>query len=369
MTSIRCSSLPLVSACAAASIPPAVRIEPPRGPADLGSAFHDCMAAVVSGQPYDLDTIANLWHVDPEQLRPMVGWARARWADTFAEMFPAASVEVPMSYCDDDLTLTGHSDIGSVLPSEIRVGDWKTGWLDVDPIDQLRGYAFLSLMAHSELPDIDSVYVLKIDVRHQYAEPRRFHRAELLDWWTWLKSHAKETTLYRPGPHCGRCPRALECPAHATALRHLSQSLVTATPTDSLRGASPDDLAQTVLLARMFEKRIEAFLKSAKAHVEAHGGQFGPLFLRDENRPWIDVARAWDVLTDALGQDTLRDLLSDSKGDLLDAFAANAPPRGKGAAKQALIARLEEAGALVRNTIQKLEVRNVRSHASGQIAE
>ena len=35
---IRCSSLPLITACPAAAIAPTVRIEPPRGPADMGTA-------------------------------------------------------------------------------------------------------------------------------------------------------------------------------------------------------------------------------------------------------------------------------------------------------------------------------------------
>src|SRR4051812_15258545 len=106
MTTIRCSSLPRLVACAAAGVKPDVRIEGDREPASLGTAFHTVMAATCRGESADVDQVAAENNVEARDLWPLVGWARTAWRDRLAAYFEGPTVEAQLETSFDGLTLT-----------------------------------------------------------------------------------------------------------------------------------------------------------------------------------------------------------------------------------------------------------------------
>jgi hypothetical protein len=358
---IRCSSLPRLAACAAAIDPPEIRIESDRGPADLGTAFHEILASHVSGSTTSL-TVDNLQDVaarhcvEVEDLAPLVFWAAKAWSERLAIHFPNPIVERHVRAEDPDagVALDGHPDVLSydVRSREVRVLDWKSGRGDDDHRQQLRGYGMLGLI---HFPDAIQVRVSILRVRRQKIETETHTRESLNLWWAWLAEQMKDRDTYRPGPHCTFCPRAFTCEARTTALAQASKVLLSDTTLD-LSVMSSDQLGEVVLRAKDLKKTVEQILDAAKVQVALHGGSYGPLSLDIQNRRGIDVDRGLDVLVETLGMDRVRPLLKIGKGDVEKAAGETAPRGGKKQAITLLMDRLESVGAITISTVEKLEV-------------
>lgn len=365
--SVRCSSLPLVSACSAARVDDGLAIEGPRGPADLGTAFHEIMRDVVDGRETDVDAVAAAAQVDRRELWGLVAWASSLWDDRLAAWFPGARTELELAgTLGGRVVLTGHLDVGAVVGAEARVLDWKTGRRDADPGQQLRGYAWLMLQTS---PELERATVVKLDVRHRYADVRTYSREELAAWAGWMADHLADD-CFRPGPHCGLCPRASACPAHWANVRAGIASfdmLDAAVATGSVASLTAENLASAVETARAVAKLAERFVDAARAVVVAEGGKLGRLrVIEQEERP-IDAARAWPVLLDTLGLDTLLSCASVSKTKVLDAVRAAAGRGGKKQAAADLMERLAAAEAVTVNTKLILKVLDhVDTNASAQ---
>jgi hypothetical protein len=360
MIKLRPSALPLVTLCAASLKSPEIRIESPRGPADLGTAFHACMAAVAGGTQYDGEAIAARNNVDVADLMPLVGWASAIWRNQLAALFPNPLVEAELRYADADMSITGHPDVAAYVPEcrEVRILDYKSGFADRDAREQLKGYGLLTL---AEWPDADQVRVTKWQVRDGRATTEIYTRAQLLNHWDWLKAHAADQDTYRPGKHCGDCRRALECDAHN---RQIQSLINTAIDAEAIKTHTAEDLAVAVEFARALGRRLDSFLDSAKAHVAANGGEYGRLFLKEETRKTISFARGRDVLVEAIGEPETMALASIGKTDAEDAVKALAPKGRKGQAADDLIRRLDSVGAITTHTHTKLRV---NSHGKPEI--
>lgn len=356
---LRCSSLPRLAACAPALDPPAMRIEGDREPSDLGTAFHAMIAAVINGSPSALseesfaETAAH-HNVDEDDLRPLVYWAAKAWSEQLAPHYPNAETERHMHADDPDagVSLDGHLDVsGYDDPSrEVRILDWKSGFTDGDYRDQLKGYAMLALL---EFPDATAARVSKVQVREQRIDTWVFTRAELNGWWMWLTQHLRDRNTYRPGPHCGYCPRALTCEARMTALRQAYGWAVMLTE-------GPESLAvamtEVVDGLRAVKKAAEAALDAIRADVIAHGGKHGPLSISESNRRKIRMDRAHEVLVEELGMERLIPLLKVTNKAVEEA-AKEAAPRGqKRKVVAALWDRLGQAGAVEIEVTKTLEV-------------
>jgi hypothetical protein len=351
---IRCSSLPRIAACAAAADPPAVRVEPDRGPADLGSAFHEVMAKAITGHAIHVDDTAAEHNVDAAELHRLAGWGLRIWDRSLRHFFPDPVVEMGAGFSEGGVLLTGTPDLVSYVDNEIRILDWKTGWLDADASQQLKGYGFLKWQETlGQARTFDQVRLTKLGVRRQVADTLVWSDGELSGWWQWLKRHLADRSANRPGHYCGRCPRALECDGHLQQIRALA---IVSTDPCIVAESPADRLAVGVLWARQVAKRCEQFLEAARAHVEAQGGAYGPLVLRQGTTRSIDMTRAFPTLYEDPGLDRLLPLLKIGK-DALEAEIKKDFPRGqKGAAVKALHERLEAAGAFVPTTRTSLEV-------------
>lgn len=351
--SIRCSSLPRLAACAASIVPPAVRIEGDREPADLGTAFHAGMVQVVNGNWPDVEALAHEHQAEEEELAKLLGIARKVWNEQLSPLFPEPETELRFEAEDADagITLTGTSDLVSVADGEIRILDHKSGFLDVDASHQLRGYAMLALLRS---PGIDRVSISKWQVRHGELTTEVYTREQLEKWWEWFTAHIRETSIYRTGSHCVYCPRSRECEARRTELQALASIFggSIAFPSD------PYDLAEIVTKARQITKVAEFAVEAIRAEVIAAGGKLGPLEITESERKEIDAARGFEILRDIIGEEKLLEAVRISKKPVEDAIKAGASRGEKGTRVKAVMDQLAEAGALKVVTIKKLEVRN-----------
>ncbi len=113
MKTIRCSSLPLLFACAPA-LEGDLRVDERNEAADLGSATHEAMEAIVSGMRPDLDAIAKRWSCNRDELGRLAYFGAKAWEQLSAS-FPDPATEVTVSASLGDLELTGHIDLLSLV--------------------------------------------------------------------------------------------------------------------------------------------------------------------------------------------------------------------------------------------------------------
>lgn len=349
MITTRCSRLPLNVECAPSIVPPAIRIEPPREMSDLGLAFHDCMKQIAKSRTYDIELAASAFNVDAGELAPLVGSAAKHWRETLSPLFPNPRVEESLSFSDGDLAVTGTPDVRAIADGEIRLLDYKSGFLDLDARPQLKGYAVLSLYeSQARLP----VRATKFNVRDGRLETDLWTPEQLDHWWAWLKQHLQDTDIYRPGEHCGRCPRAMECNAHGEQMT----TLVAMLGGDLPIGDMAETAAHTVQQVRLLERRCEQFRETVKAEVVAKGGRWGALYIKETHPKEISVARGQQVLIETLGTDRLLQLVEIGNKKLETALREKAPPRGGAALIRDTFARLDAAGAITTTTTKRLEV-------------
>jgi hypothetical protein len=266
-----------------------------------------------------------------------------------------------LSYADEynRITMTGHPDVISA-PTEgeapdIRLIDWKFGRLEGDHDEQVNAYAFLALQHY---PHAERVYVAICRVREQSIDSRYITREEAAAWYVRFLERLKDTT-YRPGRHCGHCSRGADCEAKGWLLQ---QSLAMVKSSDAL----PDDpeeravaLENLLAAARLVAKATDDAQELVRAEVIAAGGQLGNLRITSQTQRKLSFPAALPILQAELGDD-LAPILRASKTDCEKIIGDKAPYRGNGKAIKAFNERLDAAGALRIETIEKLTIINVR---------
>lgn len=371
---LRASFAPVACKCAAATVPPRVRIESGGPEADLGSAVHEILAgAIGSGGCWpDADWVARKWGADPGEVYALARWAWNRWQGTddrpgLSQWFPAPVVEEELIWTHPaGVTLSGHPDVVSVAGDAVHGADWKSGFVDADYADQLRAYALLALNEH---PGADRAYFALVRIREQCIDGFWFTRAELDAWAYRLSIHLRKTEAYNPGPWCGRCPRLHECPAVMSEIRQLHGELAHGEPL--LLRLPADRRARAAMLtslharAKLAEGRLAKLKEIIRAEVEAAGGALptgdgAELRLVEQEQKRLAPREALPVLLDGyLTHEQLHEVMTLPKGKVEDLVAAGAG-RGKGAAAlRELRARLEAAGAYATTVIRKLELKRV----------
>lgn len=350
---IRCSSLPRLLSCAASSVPPKTRVESGHAAARLGSAFHEFISGVISGDEQSLADVAAKHVVDMEELRPMALWARSLWLEQLKYSFPLAISEKQLvAYVAGwPFRLTGHPDLLGCVNTEVRGLDWKTGYIAEDVTDQLRGYAWLGM---HHWPDAESARMTVLRVREQQADTFTFSRVELELWWDHVCKHLSDPSVFSAGSWCGFCPRSHECPEQRRRLETLL-SLVPAGQFE-VGDSEPVKLAVATAWAKEIIRGLELFILAAKAQVVSHGGEYGPMSIKTQSRRAIDVYRGFDVLEKALGRERFLGMLKIGIGEVQEAVKDAAPRGNKMNALRDLNANLELVGAMKTTWIEKLEV-------------
>jgi hypothetical protein len=346
MKTIRCSSLPLLFSCGASLSPPEhAAYQPPGDAADLGTRVHAELARHVAGEDSE-----------PAEDTRFLFWSGAKMWRELAPEFPSPMTEVSLSYDFAEWSCTGHVDVVSVVGSEIRILDWKSGFKDSDYREQMCGYCALSLLMY---PEIERATATIVWLRTGEIERYTMTRADLPRWEADV-SEALERTE-DPGPHCDYCQRSHECHARNAMVRRDVATVLdmgTEEAAASVAILPPAEIVQLLSKAKMVAACADRIKDAIKAHVETVGEVVGDgkrLALVSENRRSLDPLKTWPILTASGFEDADFAACVKISASSVDDITAKRAGRGNGKrAIAALRERLESAGAVSIATIQKL---------------
>lgn len=365
MLTLRASSMPIISQCAGAARASVVAVTESTEPARLGTAVHEALRPLVEVGEVDwscMGEIAARHSVGETDVRVLVALAVKLWP-SIKDRFPDALTEVPLSTgLIPGIELSGHLDIFATLPGNAgAIGDWKTGRKDSTYAAQMRAYCALVLFDNVAL---DSVTALVIWIRDGEIEQYAMDRAGLKAWLAEIQAEVVEWDgRFRPGTHCGHCPRSHECPAANALARRDAAAMLDAESVPSLELMAPEQILELNRRASSVTAFAERVKKAIKAHVDAHGDVVAPdarLTIVTEPRRELDPAKAWPVLEGVgFGDEDFARVMDLSIGRVEKVVAEKAG-KGRGAAAvRALSEQLNAAGAVSTTETRKLvEKRN-----------
>ncbi|MGH9806130.1 MAG: DUF2800 domain-containing protein, partial [Terriglobia bacterium] len=360
---------PLYLSCAAAAHPEGPEVDSSDPSARMGTAVHSVLGiAIANPSEYSTGngvadlagTFAAIHDADADEVRILCRQAWRCW-EQLREHFPNPASETygEALFPGAGVRLTGHIDVFSLGDDEARILDWKTGFAgEGDHTGQLKGYGVLGLRKN---PDIQTVRACLVRVREQTADWFAWTREELEEWGAGLAERLSAVKpRYSPGKHCGYCPRQLECVPRVVYMRNavLALDALPVNP-ETLTGTQCTELLDR---ARLVESICADVRDIIKARVAAAGGMMladdgRELVLIDQERKAIDPVAGWPVLRQHLAEDQIRGCATLAKGKVEGAISDSAPRGRKGKLVAEVLGELDQAGALVRTTIQRLEVR------------
>jgi hypothetical protein len=369
---IRSSSLPLLKLCPASIVPPEHKVVTiPEDAAITGTGGHKVLQHWVQAGAPDVNVIgavaAELDIEDAEELGILCWMGWKCWLE-IRHHFPQPALEVARETTRDGVTLTGHADIESVVGTQGRILDWKTGRLDMDHQWQLRAYAKLLLDNDRSLTD---VYAAVCKVRDKRLEAWTWTREEIQQWWQIAFAALNHTDEFRPDAKwCRYCKRALECPARrqilstGAALLHSTTGYI-AEGWD-LAAASPEQLHAIYSAAKDANVAAEIILDAVKSAVAMapdgqiqHDGMALRLAVTNP-RKIADTAKAVAVLSQ--GYLSHEEILAAAKLSITkieDAVGSHAPRGQKKDAKAAVGQALADAGCIEASVSERLELRRI----------
>ncbi len=367
MITIRASSVPRISVCAASAQPPSQRVNWSSEYSRLGTATHRAFESHVQRQSFDLDDIAKDERVEVADLRRSFGFLLSAWS-TASQWFPEPQIEKQLEWTDQKrgITLTGKPDVVSVRGKDLRVGDWKSGFIDRDAGPQLKAYCFLAAKQHG----CSETHGIQINTRLRGGEGWQWSIQDLEEWWDGFAGQILSgADKFSAGTHCQFCQRWAECPAGRKYLRQASEALIEVSGRDLIEnygeGMEDSRLVELAEQRKMVADACDLIQAMLKREVCSRGGQIvhadgkrSLVITETTNRPILfDKGEA--ILRDRLG-DRLAECLSVKKGAVEEIVKADAPRGGKGHAVDDLMERLDEAGALGAEPVQKLEIKRPR---------
>lgn len=366
MTSIRCSSLPLLWVCTQSqAIEPAdVMINDYSEPAELGTAFHKWIAGHIVGKAPEIRQVADQYVVDRDELSMLANCGKQIWKN-LEPMFPG-TLEIERSLSASltaTLTLTGQLDLGTHNEHGEIVVDWKSGRVDRDYAAQTRGYALLKLLdAWDENREPPSVTTVTAWVRDGVVDVEHFDVADIMEWRDELLRRLKNgADRYSPGAHCIHCQRRLNCPARQDLVRSVVAELLvggkTIEWTPETRKELGPQIGEAFGRVKLVEAACEAFREQLKIDINANGpldiGNGRQLHMSPTSRRYLDAGSAIAVLANFIDPTELLQCTSISISKAEKCAVAKAA-KGNGAQ----VARELEAALIKANAL-----RTVTSHS------
>ncbi len=377
MIYLRASSVGRVIACPASVKAPELQIEGSDYMARLGTAGHSAGEMIVKGEDWQSSVlgIAEKNDVDADELRMIGMMLRSCWdSPSLKPNFPNPVTEHQFEFVDEEngITLSGRPDLYSIVGSQGRIPDWKTGYSVNDHSDQLQAYGFLLL---KEFPELESFWGATVHVRQkEISEPISVTRGELDEWYAELVKTVQKDHFRPSHESCQYCPRRYGCPARKELLQDAS-GVLCGVPDDSPwmtkvgMGTIPDDvLRQTTIAAKHLKALCEAFLDTVKSEVLIRGSHdegldavgIDGLQVRKQNRKTLN-ADAWEPLVQQLGMDRVKDCAKLSKTAIEKKIGEIAPKGMKGKLAKQTFEDLEKAGAMETSVVEILELRPIKA--------
>ncbi len=368
MLRIRASSLPLIAACPASAIEPAVKVVRSGPEARMGTAVHAVLAEWIrSGVDHEaIGRAAAAQGFDDggdiEEITSLCWSAWGMWTRELGQWFPDPQVEDEWGpLIVGDVVLTGHTDVWDVVsltpddptPEEFRLIDWKTSRIEPDYASQVKGYCLLGM----EEMHVDKSRACVVYVRAGVAVWYTWTRDELRAWFAEVAAKAGSEIYSPDSSTCRYCQRIWEC-SYGTQLMRSSANVMTeleGLPTDmdmpaDVRGSF---LANLNAAAKLIEDRAAEVRDWIKAAVAASPDQSIPmvdgrqLTLKQTERRSIDnVPVARQILSETLTPEAIVRTLKMSKTAVEKEVMAAAPYRQKGKMKDAVIEALDTANCL-----------------------
>lgn len=355
---IHCSALPRLTACPASGLPDGPLVDSDGAEGRLGTACHELLAALIDGEPASIEAMAEMHDVDPRELAMLYHMGRQCW-ETIRGEFPEPLAEVQMSHDTGlGLVLCGTADVVSIVGPQIRLADWKTGLLESDATEQLKGYGLLALLEH---PEAESVYACVVRVRDREREGYHWSRLELTAWWNRTLNRLLDQTSYQPGEQCRYCPRRLACPARSAlvveSIRQLGDG-------SNLGLDYPSAVARTYDAVRTLEDACERARQALRFAVQDAGGKLDlgdgrTLTLTQQQQRKLDPRVALPILREYLAEQQLAECVTLAKGRVEGALKAGAGRGQKTAVVKEVFDRVEEQGGFVISTVERLEAKRV----------
>lgn len=296
---LRPSDMTIFPLCPESAREPEQKIPRELAPAaDLGSAVHDAMSAILDGDERSPDPPPA---IDQEDFAKLVAYGMTAWK-ALSPFFPNRQADYEIEVDDDALFRKGHVDLVSLSITSGSFLDFKTGTPRKGHYDQLCAYAWMLFRKHPDLTELSGslVYLREWTFRSWTFTPKIVGR-----WFSKISKLAAEP-MFRPGSHCCYCKRRHEC----DAFRLWTQTAIAtmeSEPTDPLEPAAISELYDQ---AKGLEKLIAELKRAVKAHVMAHGrvlylGNETALTVEGQEVRELDIQRSWPVLSALLPAKTL----------------------------------------------------------------
>jgi hypothetical protein len=270
-----------------------------------------------------------------------------------------------------DGELTGTPDyVGITGEDELIILDWKSGYVDRDYSDQLKGYVFLA--AKKYCPDkFTGARIITV-----WLQSRDLYDVEIVtpdQYIAWLErlNEALVSQNFAPGGHCLFCPGQWTCAARTAMVRQAAEIFI-----DHATNNLPVNIGQLIAAypkLQVVEAAIKRVRELIREGVESAGG-YVPLAdgrvltletqerrairLRSET---LKILQEHFQIADA---ETLVDAFTSvfviNKEKLENEIKAAAPPR-KGAANiRAILDALDGAGMVEKTEVKKLVIKKGR---------
>ncbi len=363
LVNLRASSMPLAFRCPASIRRGSLLINSSNEAADNGTAAHEVLRALPRTNRIDWDAIpevASRNGADPDETRMLCAMGAKLWNQVSAS-FADAMTEVDLKIeIAPGVTLTGHADLLAISQTSMRVGDWKTGRKDTDHSHQFKAYAAMALLSSTDITEVTGTGLW---VRDGEIENYTLDRAGAQAWVDSLVAHVIDwDNVYRPGKHCGFCPRNFECEASNALIRRdvaaISDRSLLARVECELATMAPSEIVEVLRKADLVVHFAARVRDAVRAHVEEHGDIVSDgvrLTVTEQCGRELDPLKAWPILEQLeFADEDLARVMKLKISEIEEVIRERAPRGEKKHAVLKLGQLLEASGAVTKTTTKRL---------------
>lgn len=360
---VRGSRADIAMECAGSLVPTETPYSPTSDEANSGTAKHEALAFVARGEEPQIDSIAERYGVDADEISLAVNRGREALSELDVWL-PNRRSEVKL----EGPVTTGTADILSVgdvvdgVPASMSIVDWKSGWSGDEHPRQLMAYADAS-RAMFGVPASGCVTSFEVHLAKRDIITRNFSMAQLDGFRERIAEQIRSAEIghpqYAAGGHCKFCPRQHQCPARDDYLR---ATVVALEPLS----ANGHELTREVLgelydRSKMLVRALRAYDQALDDALEA-----GPITLPDgrllqlvyTEKDKLDGAVVAELLVTEFGFSSreLSEALSATKSGIERAVKSRVAKGGASAEMRKILCRLREAGAVTKTTAKQKEI-------------